>query len=397
MAPSAIEKDAVFVMMRLRAIFSGKAVHRRQLVLAAVSIGLALLVLFATEWDAHQSNLENRWFLPNLRQRTSALDKVVLWSAQGKLTLVKANKRWTVLEKDSYPANLQAVVDFILPLREMKIVENKTAQPALLPQLGLDEQQGTHVILMAGDELLEDFVIGKTSRHGPGGFVRQAGEHQAYLVNKQVYAPLDPMQWIDRTVLELKPGHIQSIRLIGSTQGSAAGKSLLEEVPRQSVVEVAAGENEVGDADARNRPGEWKGGLLQTLKLLRFDDVRTRPAGPLQPRWVTEIHTTDGVTYSLEHFQQDGSWWTALHARPSADSVAGSTRDSDRRIRVLNHFWRPWLYRFPANSVWSLTLGRINPDPMVTEKPEEEKIPTKDQPFVSSATANHHSTQGEEP
>ncbi len=335
--------------------------HPRQWVLAGLATVLLLLVIFATERDDRPLSEEHSWFLPRLRADTSALDKVVLWSSKGKLTLEKKNNQWVLPQKDNYPADLRAVVEFILPLREMKTLEKKTAQPALLPQLGLDEQQGTHVILMAGDTMLGDFVLGKTSRHGQGGFVRRATESQAWLVNKMLFAPLSPLPWLNRKVLDVAPDSLLAIRVTASdqppeTRRLVSGKQTQE--PTQSAADHAPAKSDIKPAQAL-----WQTALRKALSPLLFEDVKARPDGPLRPEFTSDVQTADGLIYHFDHFRDGAQWWTAMRVqavadRPGVDSRALSPKRR-QQLAVMNAQWRPWLYRLPAASLQAISLGRI--------------------------------------
>ena len=301
----------------------------------------------------------------------------MLWSSKGKLTLEKKNNQWVLPQKDNYPADLRAVVEFILPLREMKTLERKTAQPALLPQLGLDEQQGTHVILMAGDTMLGDFVLGKASRHGPGGFVRRASENQAWLVNKTLFVPLSPLPWLNRKLLDVAPESLVAIRVTATdqppeTRRLVAGKQT-QESP-QSAADPSPAESDIQPGQALWQTALHKA-LYKALSPLLFEDVKARPDGPLRPELTSDVQTADGLIYHFDHFRDGPQWWTAMRvqavaARPGADSRALSP-ERRQQLAAMNAQWRPWLYRLPAASLQAISLGRI-PIGALTEQSVQE-------------------------
>jgi len=253
------------------------------------------------------------------------------------------------------------VIEFILPLREMKTLEKKTAQSALLPQLGLDEQQGTHVILMAGDQLLGDIVVGKASRHGQGGFVRRAGETQAYLVNKTLFVPISPLSWLNRKLLELPAQAILAMRVTGPDQ-TAETRRLDGGNPAPDT-QPSAAEDSPEKSVGNKSPAPWEAAVRKALNPLLFEDVKARPDGPLRPQYTTDVQTADGLIYHFDHFYDGLHWWTALRvqtvtAQADTDSQA-LTPKRRKQLEALNNLWRPWLYRLPGASLRAITLGRI--------------------------------------
>jgi hypothetical protein len=385
-----------------------RILHTRQWQLLGVAVFLLVLVVLTTDRPHHVPLGEARWFLPEFRQRTSDLDKLVLWSSQGKLILEKEGNQWRLPGKDNYPADLRTVVDFILPLREMKILERKTAQPELLPLLGLDEQHGTHVVLLArkaaGDNhLLGDFVIGRASRHGHGGFVRRAQESQAWLVNKRVIAPVNAMQWIDRVLLEVPARRLQGLEV--TRQGALLASLTLVDDPASA---TAAADNPatassplratkaarqslpaargLHDPDAKRREA-----IKKALGQLVFTDVKARPEGPLLPGLSTRILTREGLVYQLQHYWQNGQWWTAVQVHPALmrpdgrSTPAAFGTEQLRRIEVANQRWQPWWYRLPANSLNALTLGLAQ-----DAADKQSASPDRQQPQAEKSNVKSH-------
>ncbi len=316
-------------------------IQQRFRLLPIVTALLVMLVLFGTEKPLPDPSLEHTWFLPELRLNTSALDKIVLWSARGRLVLEKQGNQWIVPQLGGYPADLRRVVDFILPLREMRILARKTARPQDLSVLGLDEQQGTHIMLMAGDRVVGNFVNGRASVHGQGGFVRHNGQSQAWLVNKQVIASISPLSWVDNTLLEIDPGQFDHLQVYVDNQ-------LVGTWPREA------------RPGADHAPYDGKAPVADLLHPLSFFGVRARPAGPLQARLATRVYTRDGLVYQLDHYWYDQRWWTAVQVSPAIERSSSGSSDNQwlRQIQRANTHWQSWWYQLSDEALSALTLGR---------------------------------------
>lgn len=142
------------------------------------------------------------------------------------VTLERREERWTVRERDGYPADFKKIAALIGRLQETKAGRHFQASKEALARMSLDPPgettppvagQGTLLSLVRkdGSSLLR-VILGKTRGEeggGPSGgqYVRKDGEPVVYLVDETLSAPTDPAQWLDRSVTKIPAAEIGRI------------------------------------------------------------------------------------------------------------------------------------------------------------------------------------------
>jgi hypothetical protein len=153
--------------------------------------------------------------LPALPDDLNAVTAVTVrkGSAKPTLTLHKDGQRWSVAERADYPADVSKLRLLLVALRDAKIVESKTADPARFSQIGVEDPvdagaAGAEVaVLTAGGK--SAVIVGKTV--GNGNFVRRQGENRAYSVEPSISVETEPKFWIDARLIDVPVALIQSI------------------------------------------------------------------------------------------------------------------------------------------------------------------------------------------
>ena len=181
---------------------------------ALVVLGLAF-VLNARRDATH--DLHDTLVLPTLASRLDVLTAVTLrhGGAEPSVTLHKRGQEWTVAERNDYPADVTKLRKLLQTLSEVKIVEEKTANPANFSTIGVDDPTqsgaiGTEVVLM-GLTPPASLIVGKSA--GQGNFVRRGGENQSFVAEPAISVDATPAAWIDSRVLDVPTASIQSVEL----------------------------------------------------------------------------------------------------------------------------------------------------------------------------------------
>lgn len=146
--------------------------------------------------------------------------KVTISSADGNVTLVRNDKKWTVQERDGYPANSGNVNALIRTVAELKVVEGVEAGPTFAPRFGMDEASSVakdrgYTLAFAdgsGKELAK-ISLGKSfggkadeeadPMAGPGGgatgrFIRNHGDETGIYKTSELFGSLvgKPTEWL---------------------------------------------------------------------------------------------------------------------------------------------------------------------------------------------------------
>src|SRR6266481_3592797 len=73
---------------------------------------------------------------------------IAIKQGTNELDLVKKDDLWRVRERGDYPANYSEISDFLLKIRDLKIVQSEKVGPSQLPKLSLVAGQGTNSALV---------------------------------------------------------------------------------------------------------------------------------------------------------------------------------------------------------------------------------------------------------
>ncbi len=146
----------------------------------------------------------------------NAVTRLEIFKGDGsRTTLVRDATHWTVAQR-GYPADTGQVRKLLLDLSALKVEEQKTADPALYPKLGVEEPRGasatsTGLKLDVNGKTL-GLIVGKTSGTS-AGYVRVIGQAQSLLATPQLAPDADPRHWLDRTIVDIAPEQVTEIDL----------------------------------------------------------------------------------------------------------------------------------------------------------------------------------------
>jgi hypothetical protein len=265
----------------------------------------------------------------------NAVTRLQIFKGDGsRTTLVRDATHWTVSQRD-YPADSGQVRKLLLDLANLKVEEQKTADPALYPKLGVEEPRGAQAISTGlqidvnGKSL--GLIVGKTSGTS-SVYVRVSGQAQSLLANPQLAPDADPRHWLDRTIVDIAPEQVTEIDLepqdgpAYSIKRSAGGAA-----PDYTVSPLPKG-RELADPSA---PASQAGALAG----LQLDDVRK--AGTHAVVSHARFHTGDGLTLTITGIPEGETRHIALAA-------AGETPAAQQRAKDLNARLAGWEFELPS-------------------------------------------------
>lgn len=281
------------------------------------------------------------------------------------IKIKKENDQWIILLNDKpHPAKDEEMQLFFDGLKSMKKTRVVTSDPELYEKFGLVDNDTKEVRLFETPTFdIEDpkaftFFIGKTGGAGMGDYVRVGENPNVILLEKVMYAPLDPPGWC---ILDIFPEKFEGrdvIKLdiksdIVLDQESGEPVVLDYRVERQYLQEdntVAwkiAGKPELTlDGDVveamAERSAEFSGYEFAS-------DVTIEEAGLLDnPSVSISVTLTTDVTYTM--------------------IVGNRIKDYDQFYAKLEGD-RPYIYTLPK---WKLVNVLKDPDSLVEEETEEE-------------------------
>jgi hypothetical protein len=301
--------------------------------------------------------------LPQLASQLNDVTAIVLEPAGGDaFRLERTEDSWRTPEKHGYRVDPGQVRRLLVRLADARIVETKTANPALHDRLGvedLDGRPGSGVRLgLEGPAAAVPLLIGQRETRGlRGTYVRRGDEATALLVDQDLQPEREALDWLERDVLDIPPEEIEALEIVRPD-----GETLdidRDELGIFRIARLPEGYRPSGPtaADAMGR----------VLSGLRLDDVRPLEGwAPEDPPSIATFRLRDGLVIEARSWESlrpesGATFWTAFSARhaPAGDDAPAADAVSERAAE-LNERLGAWLYRLPAWKHEQLTRRRAD-------------------------------------
>lgn len=293
---------------------------------ALVSAVLGVISL-ATDRAASRPAPRDEIFLTGLAGASGAITSVTVESKAGAITAeADAAGVWRIASRDSYPANIETVRSLIVSASQLRLIEQRTADPARHAQLSLGappEGNGRRVIFRnKAGEVLGAFIAGKVEQLASGPslgtlFVRRDGENQTWLAQGGLSLTTATAAWLDRSLLETSS---TSIAAMDIAPAGLAPYRIARTAPGEpfALTPLPAGKEAL--------PGGVLAGPAESLGNFLFDDVAK--AGTKTGGAETKITATtfDGLIIALTLRTRDDGVWAevSVSAAPEAKPEAAA-------------------------------------------------------------------------
>lgn len=144
--------------------------------------------------------------------------EVTLENEGESLTLVKqAESQWIVPQYYDLPADFYRLSRLIAAFRESTIEKLVTSSPQRIDRLSF----GNRRIALRDSAGTEIWSIEPGGDAESGGtFIRYPGESKAYLANFTLYFDTDPLNWVDKQLIDVSPDTIAGIEIAFPDEGS---------------------------------------------------------------------------------------------------------------------------------------------------------------------------------
>ncbi len=345
------------------------------LVLAAVTVVVALAAIFSKQ-DSSAIPGQGEPLFPELMAQINDARQVSGISSDGSFTIKRRDDGWVVEEKSNYAADADKVHRLLLGTAQLTRIEPKTRKPEFYAQLGVEDVDADgseslkFTLKNAGGDALANFILG-TRRPATGNpnlseyFVRVPGNPQTWLVEGKLPDDKNPINWIDREILELDSKRVREVRVT-----HANGDKIIVRRPDPSaddfeLVGLPKGA-QIKDIYAVN-------GIGNGLTNLSLDDVKPASAvrqDKKKAAMSVEITTFDGLRVTM-HTRKNGkenlAWFSAAFdpalvykdAKPEKTETGSEAQDADEQTglkaadvvkqeaETLNTRWQGWVYVVP--------------------------------------------------
>ena len=248
---------------------------------------------------------EPRPALPALARLLPFADRVQIAQGGRSLTLERRGQSWGLASQGGYPVRPEMLRKLLNALMELRLLEPRTADPALLGRLGLDAASGTAVSVVETDGAVIGAIIAGHARVRAAGpaelYVRSAGQAQSWLAQGAIQASADPADWIDHDILSIDPEQVVAARF---TRGDDV--LALRRDGERVVVETPADHPPVDDSRAAE--------TFDALSNVSFTDVRPAPQAHATPIGNAHLTLRDGTAIDAAVGSAGGAVWAQFSA-----------------------------------------------------------------------------------
>jgi hypothetical protein len=263
----------------------------------------------------------------NLKQdELNSVTRLRIFKGDGShATLRRDGTRW-VVEERAYPADTGQVRKLLLDLASLQVEEQKTAEPALYAQLGVEEPTGVQTTSTGLDidsnGKTQRLIVGKTSGTR-SVYVRVAGQAQSLLASPQVTPDADPRHWLERSLLDIPPDQVTAIDIkaqdtpdysIKRSAAAAAADFVVSPIPKgRKLADPAAPASQAA-----------------ALAGLQLDDVRK--VGTVAATAQAIFQTHDGLGLTIAGIKDGELRYITVVASATAPAAQGRARDLNGRL-----------------------------------------------------------------
>lgn len=271
---------------------------------------------------------------PGLAARLADAVRIEVRRGEQTLNLLRAGDDWVVAEMHAYRARAERVRELLAGLTELRLVEERTGDPARLDRLGLDDAGATRLrVLDARGQTVAELLLGRRRVRTQGGvpetiYVRRPGEQgRSWLAEGRLVADTDPQLWVDRDVANIAPARIRRVEVAREGEPPL----LLSRDPSGEV--LLRVEEPAGAPQADRTSLDEVGRAFETLT---FVEVRPEAEVPGEPLGGGRFLLDTGTVVTARPRKDDNRLWLLLSAEGDAEAERWNAR------------WRGWAFQVGA-------------------------------------------------
>lgn len=298
---------------------------RRLAMLAVIAVVVIAAALWLSTRDASPARgpVGSR-VLPGLEAKLDAVTSVRITSKGVTTTLARSGEGWLVRERD-YAADAAKLRKLLLGLAQLKVIEEKTRNPAHFGQLGVEDAgptaAGTLVEVVTPGKAFS-LLVGKNVG-SVGSFVRVPGMAQSLLASPELQVEPEPKYWIDTALADIVADRVQSVAVTPqagpawrASRDAATAALALQALPRGKTQRSPDGVTPVA----------------AMLAGLHVEDVHAAPAGDAAAGPRVTLRTFDGLEVELRGRAEGDRRFLRGTARGTGAAVTKEAAALERRL-----------------------------------------------------------------
>ncbi len=333
--------------------------HFSTLLLATVIAVIAVALLVPRQSSKDDGAMGNDPLLPGLSEHINAVERVVFDRSNESVSVYRTEDAWAIEDLDGYPASWEKLRQLLGDLAQARILELKTDNPDYYERLGVkhsDSEPATGIrVTLYWENQSRSIILGKSASGREGQYARLADAARSVLVDKEMEASVNAVDWADRQIIDLPSGEVSELEIIHpdgdwirARKGNAADTDFtLESLPEGREISSAWSVNSLAGA----------------LSALQMDAVRPAIGDAPDDAVRFRALTFGGLEYIVDAWTEDGSHWLMLSATtPAAVTPIGEADVQIPEIEVsmsaeaerFNEARQGWQFRIPEYKFSSL-------------------------------------------
>ncbi|MEP0827455.1 MAG: DUF4340 domain-containing protein [bacterium] len=177
---------------------------------------VAFLLIWIIQSKVEKSEMSGKTIENFLKLDPSQVDRIILQQSQNRYEFELNDGRWYLRDSRNRPADSMAIKSLLTAAAEMKVGTIVSQNPERQQEFMVDSLNGNLAQFYTGERLLSQIIIGKMSPDFSSSYVRIPGSSEVYLAAGQLSFNFSRQrsQWLDRTILSLKPENINEVEFI---------------------------------------------------------------------------------------------------------------------------------------------------------------------------------------
>ena len=284
--------------------------NKSLLILALITIVIIVAAAISSSDRAPQTVIEKPLLSAEIKDRINDVAQIIIESADHVVHITKMDDEWAIMQADNYPARFEKVKKLVLDVADFKILSEKTSNPELFAELGVedpgaDNSRSTLLSLLDGTgNNLSSIILGKT-RSADALYVRKAGSNNTYLIEGQADASTDPADWIEKALLDIANERVMEVT-IQHPEDDVVNLIRARDSENFTLTNIPEGRKSRSEYFT-NQPGTF-------LADLTIENARSRETFIFsEPQVITTIKTYDGLVATMNSAKIDNLNYVAIN------------------------------------------------------------------------------------
>lgn len=281
----------------------------RTLLWLTLATALVVVAAGATVWQQRRAVMVEppQPLVPGLTDQLNEVTSFKIAQDEHAVEIVRTDTGWTLGDHDGYPALIEPVRQFLLQFADLKRLERKGSDEALLGPLGfgtLALSPPTTVEIATDDGPLIKMEIGATTPDGLGRYVRILDDDSVWVIEGTIHADPTVPAWAQTDLLRLGSQFLKSITITQAGEHAFTVTKAGSGLDANYTIDPMPEGREVGS------PSQFAK-LFSSVALLTFVDVRrlaTEQSSDSSPDAVLSYTTTAGSSFTINVWNEQDSF-----------------------------------------------------------------------------------------